>query len=217
VAAYDIVIRNGQVADGTGKKLFAADVAIKGDRIAAVEAPGSLRGDNEIDARNKVVAPGFIDVHTHSEDITSLPLAENFLRMGVTTIVTGNCGTSRVDVAEFFDAIRRTGVGPNVATLVGQGSVRGQVMGGSFMRPATPAEVDRMRDLVAKAMADGANEPDNDKRGRIFRTALDRVNEQAYLLPISSMPWVFAHTKEVRVDTNRLKANAVEISDIFWK
>ena len=67
MAAYDIVIRNGQVADGTGKKLFAADVALKGDRIAAVEAPGTLKGDNEIDAKGKVVAPGFIDVHTHDD------------------------------------------------------------------------------------------------------------------------------------------------------
>ncbi len=67
MAAYDTVIRNGQVADGTGKKLFAADVALKGDRIAAVEAPGSLKGDNEIDAAGKIVAPGFIDVHTHDD------------------------------------------------------------------------------------------------------------------------------------------------------
>jgi hypothetical protein len=67
MANYDIVIRNGQVADGTGKKLFAADVALKGDRIAAVEAPGALKGDNEIDAKGKVVAPGFIDVHTHDD------------------------------------------------------------------------------------------------------------------------------------------------------
>ena len=71
--------------------------------------------------------------------------------------------------------------------------------------------------IIAKAMADGANEPDNFKRGKIFRMALDRVNQEAYLLPISSMPWVFAHTQDVRVETNRLKANVVEISDIFWK
>jgi N-acyl-D-amino-acid deacylase len=67
MAAYDLVIRNGRVADGTGKKMFAADVAVKGDRIAAVDAPGSLKGDNEIDAKGKVVAPGFIDVHTHDD------------------------------------------------------------------------------------------------------------------------------------------------------
>lgn len=152
---FDLVIRNARLVDGTGAPAVAGDLAVKGDRIAAVGRVVG-RGRLEIDAAGRVLAPGFIDVHTHSEDITSLPLAENFLRMGVTTIVTGNCGTSRVDVAEFFDSIRRTGVGVNVATLVGQGSVRGQVMGGSFMRPATPAEVERMRALVAQAMADGA-------------------------------------------------------------
>jgi peptide/nickel transport system substrate-binding protein len=71
--------------------------------------------------------------------------------------------------------------------------------------------------IIAKAMAEGGNEPDNAKRGKIFRAALDRVNTEAYILPISSMPWVFAHTKDVRVDTNLLKANIVEISDIFWR
>jgi peptide/nickel transport system substrate-binding protein len=71
--------------------------------------------------------------------------------------------------------------------------------------------------IIAKAMDEGAAEADNAKRGRLLRPALDRTNREAYILPISSMPWVFAHTKEVRVDTNQLRANAVQISDIFWK
>ena len=95
MAAYDIVIRNGQVADGTGKKLFAADVAVKGDRIAAVEAPGSLKGDNEIDAKGKVVAPGFIDVHTHDDTaLIDNPTMAMKASQGVTTVVCGNCGVS---------------------------------------------------------------------------------------------------------------------------
>ena len=86
MAAYDIVIRNGQVADGTGKKLFAADVALKGDRIAAVEAPGALKGDNEIDAKGKVVAPGFIDVHTHDDTaLIDNPTMAMKASQGVTT------------------------------------------------------------------------------------------------------------------------------------
>ena len=152
---FDLVIRNARLVDGTGAPATTGDLAIRGDRVAAIGRVTG-RGRVEIDAAGRVAAPGFIDVHTHSEDIPQLPLAENFLRMGVTTIVTGNCGTSRVDVADFFETIRRTGTGVNVATLVGQGSVRGQVMGGSFMRPPTPAEVDRMRELVARAMQDGA-------------------------------------------------------------
>ncbi len=152
---YDLVIRGGRLIDGTGRAAIAGDVAVKNGRITAVgRVPG--QGATEIEAAGRVVAPGFIDVHTHSEDITELPTAENFLRMGVTTIVSGNCGGSKTDIAEYFNAIRRTGVGVNVATLIGQGSVRGQVMGGSFMRPATPAELEKMRGLVAQAMRDGA-------------------------------------------------------------
>src|SRR5476649_1001332 len=91
MAAYDIVIRNGQVADGTGKKLFAADVAIKGDRIVAIETPGALRGDNEIDAKGMVVAPGFIDVHTHDDTaLIDNPGMAMKASQGVTTVVCGN-------------------------------------------------------------------------------------------------------------------------------
>jgi N-acyl-D-amino-acid deacylase len=152
---FDLVIRHGRVIDGSGRPAVAADVALRGDRVVAVgEVAG--RGRTEIDAHGQIVAPGFIDVHTHSEDILERPLAENFLRMGVTTLVAGNCGSSKLHIGEFFAAITKLGVGPNVASLIGQGTVRGQVMGGSFMRPATPEELDRMRALVAQAMDDGA-------------------------------------------------------------
>lgn len=152
---YDVVIRHGRVIDGTGAPAIAADVAVRQGRVVAV---GDITGtaDTEIDATGKVVAPGFIDVHTHSEELTEVPLAENFLRMGVTTMVAGNCGSSKFDVAEWFDEIRKTGVAINVATLIGQGTVRGQIMGGSFIRPATPAEVEKMKAMVEKAMNDGA-------------------------------------------------------------
>lgn len=152
---HDLVVRHARVVDGTGAPAYAGDLAVDAGRIVAIgQVPG--RGLTEIDAAGKVIAPGFIDVHTHSEDITSLPVAENFLRMGVTTIVTGNCGSSKLDVAEFFAAIRQARVALNVATLVGHNTVRGQVMGGSFARPPTAAEVERMCALVDRAMQDGA-------------------------------------------------------------
>jgi len=84
-----------------------------------------------------IVAPGFIDVHSHAENVEEHPLAKNFLRMGVTTLVLGNCGSSRRDVGAYFGKLEKLGVSPNVATLIGQGSVRSQIMGGSFRRPAT--------------------------------------------------------------------------------
>lgn len=155
-ADYDLLILNAKIADGTGTPLVDGRVAVKDSRI--VEAGPSVKGSatETIDARGKVVAPGFIDVHTHSEKICEYPEAENFLRMGVTTIVTGNCGGSRTDVAKFFQEIEETGVAVNVATLIGHNSVRRAAMGGSFIRPPKPEEMDKMRNIVDQAMADGA-------------------------------------------------------------
>lgn len=152
---FDLVVRHAQIVDGTGAPAINGDIAVRGDRIAAVGKFDGA-GRTEIDAAGRVVAPGFIDVHTHSEEILEMPVAENFLRMGVTLIVAGNCGSSRVDVGEFFAAIERKKIAINFATLVGQGSVRFQVMGGSFARPPTAGEMTKMKDLVDRAMRDGA-------------------------------------------------------------
>jgi len=152
---FDLIIRHGRVADGTGNPAFLADVAIKDGRIAAL---GRIRGETraEMDAAGLVVAPGFIDVHTHAEDIEKLPLAENFVRMGVTTVVLGNCGSSVLDVAGFFLRLEATNVSPNVATLIGHGTIRHQAMGGSFPRPPTDEELGNMKTMVEQAMKDGA-------------------------------------------------------------
>lgn len=152
---YDLVIRGGLIIDGSGRPAQRADVAVQDSRIAAIGKITSP-GRAEIDAAGHAVAPGFIDVHTHSEDIADLPVAENFLRMGVTTIVTGNCGGSTLNVAEFFATLTRTRVAVNVATLIGHNTVRLKIMGGSFARPPTAAELDQMRKLVDQAMRDGA-------------------------------------------------------------
>jgi N-acyl-D-amino-acid deacylase len=101
------------------------------------------------------VAPGFIDVHTHADDLAEKPAAENFVRMGVTTIVAGNCGSSAVDVAGALGQIRTSGASLNFATLVGHNSVRREVMG-TERRPPTADELQRMKMLVTRAMAEGA-------------------------------------------------------------
>jgi N-acyl-D-amino-acid deacylase len=152
---YDLLITNARIADGTGGPLIYGSVAVKDRRVVAI---GNVRGSaaKEVDAEGRVVAPGFIDVHTHSEDIGRNPVAENFLRMGVTTIVTGNCGGSRVDVAAFFKELEQVGVTLNVATLIGHNSVRQEVMGGSFLRAPSPEQMERMKSLVDRAMEDGA-------------------------------------------------------------
>jgi N-acyl-D-amino-acid deacylase len=152
---YDLLIRQGRVVDGTGNPAFFADVAVKDGKIAAVGRIGG-QARAEIDATGLIVAPGFIDVHTHADEIGEMPRAENFVRMGVTTIVAGNCGGSRVDVAKFFRGVQATNVAVNVATLVGHNTVREKAMGGSFDRPPSASELERMKALVEQAMEDGA-------------------------------------------------------------
>jgi N-acyl-D-amino-acid deacylase len=152
---YDLLIRHGRIADGTGNPSFFADVAVNEGHVVAI---GKIQGaaKTEIDATDLVVAPGFIDVHTHAEEIDESPLAENFVRMGVTTLVLGNCGSSALNIGRYFKRLEGSNVSPNVATLVGHGTVRGEAMGGSFMRPPTAEELDRMKSLVEDAMKDGA-------------------------------------------------------------
>lgn len=154
-ADFDLLITNAQIADGGGGPLIKGSIAVKEGRIMAV---GQVEGSAEtvIDAGGKVAAPGFIDVHTHSEDICLIPAAENFLRMGVTTIITGNCGHSRTDVAKFFQEIEESKVALNVATLIGHGAVREQGMGGSFIRAPSAEQLATMKELVEQAMKDGA-------------------------------------------------------------
>ena len=151
---FDCVIRGGRIIDGTGNPAFFADVGIRNGRIAKVGRVETAA--REVKATGLIVAPGFIDVHTHAEDILDLPLADNFVRMGVTTVVLGNCGSSVLNVEEFFQKVAATNVSINVATLVGHGTVRGRVMGGSFMRPPNDDELEKMKGLVERAMDHGA-------------------------------------------------------------
>ena len=154
-ADFDTIIRNGRVVDGTGSPAFFADVAITGGHIVAV---GHITNSakRELDAHGLIVAPGFIDLHTHADEVADHPLAENFLRMGVTTVVVGNCGSSTLNVKKFFREIEDKHVSLNVATLIGHNSVREEAMGGSFDREPTEKELSRMRELVERAMEDGA-------------------------------------------------------------
>ena len=152
---FDLLIVNGQVVDGTGAPARTADVGIRNGRIAAVGALKGRPARDRLDASGLVVAPGFIDVHTHADNIAARPLAENFVRMGVTTIVAGNCGTSALEVGEALDEIARAGISVNFAMLIGHNTVRAAVMGAAERDPSL-GELDRMRSLVFDAMADGA-------------------------------------------------------------
>ncbi len=153
---YDILIRNARVVDGSGNPWFRADIGIRDGRIAAIGNLSGSTGYREIDAQNRVVAPGFIDVHTHIEGgIEKVPRGDNYILDGVTTVVTGNCGGSALNVADWFGQIEKGGTGLNVATLIGHNTVRREVMG-TANRFATLDEIARMQRLVEKAMQEGA-------------------------------------------------------------
>jgi N-acyl-D-amino-acid deacylase len=154
-ADYDLLIRGGHLIDGSGAPAVRADVAVRDGRIVRLGDLSGARAARVIDATGLVVAPGFIDVHTHADGLAERPRAENFVRMGVTTVVAGNCGSSPVEIGPALDKIRKAGPAINFATLIGQGSVRHAVMGDARRNP-TPAELEKMKDLVRRALAEGA-------------------------------------------------------------
>ncbi len=152
----DLKIVNGKVLDGTGNSWFLADVGVREGRVVEVGNLRQREAGEVIDARGLIVAPGFIDVHTHTDNqMFELPNAENFIRNGVTTIVTGNCGGSALDVAGYLTRLEAEPASVNVSTLIGHNTVLRELKGG-VAEPLTPEQLEQGRQLVRKAMEDGA-------------------------------------------------------------
>jgi len=155
VKTYDVVIKNARIVDGTGNPWFKSDIGIKDGRIARIGFIADIEAKQTVDAKNQIVAPGFIDVHAHTENIFNRPEAENFIRMGVTSLVTGNCGGSVTDVGSFLGRFEKTPLTINLATLIAHGSVRAKVMGAENRAP-TAEELQKMEAIVEQGMKDGA-------------------------------------------------------------
>ncbi len=153
---YDIVIENGKIIDGTGNPWYYGDIGIIGDKIIRVGCLKESPALRRIDVNQMFVSPGFIDIHTHSDNvILRIPTADNSVRQGLTTIVAGNCGGSSVAVADFLKEVSDTGISINYITLIGHNSVRRQVMG-SENRAPTSNELSEMKNIIEKSMQDGA-------------------------------------------------------------
>jgi N-acyl-D-amino-acid deacylase len=152
----DLLIMNGKVLDGTGNSWYYADILIKDGKIIKIGKSGTHVAIKTIDANGLIVAPGFIDVHTHIEgEERKTPGAENFIYDGVTTVVTGNCGASNIDLPAYFRFLDSLHLSVNVATLVGHNDVRKAVMGRAN-RYATTEELSKMKLIVENAMRAGA-------------------------------------------------------------
>lgn len=154
----DLVLKGGTVYTGDGKPGAVGDVLIKGDRIVFIGTAQTAGNPKVVDCTGLVVAPGFIDLHTHSDGpITMSPTRQNlsYLTQGVATIVTGNCGSGPTDVAAFYKQIEKNGAGSNVAHQVPHNDVRNKVMG-NVNREPKPDELEKMKQLVDQGMKDGA-------------------------------------------------------------
>jgi len=183
VPAYDLLIRNGTLIDGTRAPRYAADLAVKDGRIAAIGKLERARAEAELDASGRIVAPGFIDAHTHDDRLLlSGPEMAPKASQGVTTVIAGNCGVSLAPApngmrrpvpppldlldaegqwfrfptfAAYVEELRVRPAATNCALLVGHTSLRVQTMD-AFERPARAAEIARMQELADEALAAGA-------------------------------------------------------------
>lgn len=159
---FSVILEGGTVYDGTGAAPRAADVGLRGDRVAAIGDLSAAAAEQRIDVTGLAVAPGFIDIHSHAtspswarSDIQQRPLAESYLRQGVTTAMGGQDGSSPLPIGGYLAELEEAGAAINIGLFVGHGTVRGHVMG-AVDRAPTDAELDRMRALVRQAMEDGA-------------------------------------------------------------
>ena len=166
---FDLIVRGGRILDGTGNPWFRADLGVRDGRIVYVGLLPDASAARVIDATGRYVSPGFIDIHSHADDGSARigeatirtdqlerKAAPNVVSQGVTTVVVNHDGRSPWPIREQRGLLERQRTGPNVMLMVGHGTVRRQVMGDDFRRPATDEEVRRMRALVRQALEEGA-------------------------------------------------------------
>jgi N-acyl-D-amino-acid deacylase len=151
------VITNARIVDGTGDSARVGAVRVSGDRIVAVGDVRPADGDRVIDAKGLVLAPGFIDTHSHADDgVFEHPDALGAVSQGITTIIGGQDGGSPLPLAAYFDSLAKHPAAVNVGMYSGHGSIRARVLGRDFRRTAKPAEIEQMRTLLRDDLTAGA-------------------------------------------------------------
>jgi N-acyl-D-amino-acid deacylase len=154
--ANSIVVKNAVIIDGSGKSAFKGDVQIKGDKITKIGNIKPKKDDIVIDANGKILAPGFIDIHNHSESgLLKEGTAENQVSQGITTILVGPDGGSPFPIADYLAKLQGK-IAPNVGAFIGHATLREQVMNNDYFRKTTPEELVKMLVLMEQAMKEGA-------------------------------------------------------------
>ncbi len=213
-AEADLLLKHGKIIDGTGNSWYYGDVAVLGDRIMAVGTSVNIPAKKVIDVQNKVIAPGFIDVHTHIEgDEKASPQAENFIQDGVTSIITGNCGLSHTDIGQYYRYIDSLRVSVNIGSFIGHNDVRKAVMK-MDNRPPTADELKQMEALVAKAMQDGAN---GFSTGLIYTPGTYAGTAEVVALAQAAAKYQGVYTSHIRNETNKIFAAIDEALNIGRK
>lgn len=152
-----LLIQGGTVVDGTGARRRRADLRVVGGVIREIGALKPRLGERVVNARGLIVAPGFIDTHSHADGgLLDAPDAQAPIRQGITTAIIGQDGGSNLPLEKYFGQVRETPVALNLASFVGHGRVRAEVMGDDYKRAATSAEIAKMSALVEAEMRSGA-------------------------------------------------------------
>lgn len=222
---FDLVIKGGRVVDGSGSGAVELDVGICGEKITELAKLEQVEARAIIDASGLLVLPGFIDAHSHSDEIYLInPLAESKLRQGVTTEVIGNCGSSpfplsdevrqryqedikawgvRIDwttVEEFFQKLEQARPAVNIVPLVGQGTIRASVMGYEN-RPPTPEEMSKMKELLRAALSSGCRGMSS---GLIYPPGCFTTTEELIALAKILKPYDAIYTSHIRGEGDQL-------------
>lgn len=207
----DILIKNGRIIDGAGNPWFYGDVAIKKSKIIAVGNLEEYKARKVIDAHKKIIAPGFIDVHTHIEgDEKITPTADNFIYDGVTTVITGNCGSSNVNIARYFKRLDSIKLSINVASFIGHNDVRDAVLGTENRAPNAD-ELRKMESLVEQAMRDGAV---GFSTGLIYIPGTYAQTDEVAALAKVSAKYHGVYTSHIRSESQQVFAAINEALDI---
>jgi len=154
--SYDLVIKNAQIIDGSGKAGFTGDVGVKDGRIIKLGDVATNNVQKIIEAEGLILTPGFIDVHTHCDrGIAEIPTVDNYIHQGVTTVIGGNCGSHPFPLKELFSKLEKEGIALNFGCLIGHNTIRRKVMGYK-MEELTPEELEEMKILIDGEMKAGA-------------------------------------------------------------